>query len=75
MLLSFGGTFAWYGAVKRLDLTRATAIVVPSAPIVSLFVSYLVLGERVSLREAIGFAMTATGVLAFALAPSVVTHE
>jgi len=70
-VLAFGGTLAWYAAVKRLDLTRATAIVVPSAPIVSLLVSYLVLGEQVSLRQAIGFAMTAAGVLTFALNPSV----
>ncbi|MFI5314550.1 MAG: DMT family transporter [Myxococcota bacterium] len=71
MLLSFGGTLAWYAAVKRLDLTRATAIVVPSAPIVSLAVSYLVLGEQVTLRQACGFLLTASGVLTFALAPSV----
>jgi len=70
-LLGFGGTLAWYGAVKRLDLTRTTAIVVPSVPILSLVVSYLVLGEKVSPREAAGFALTAAGVLAFALAPSV----
>ncbi len=70
-LLGFGGTLAWYAAVKRLDLTRTTAIVVPSVPIVSLVVSYLVLGEKVSAREAAGFALTAGGVLAFALAPSV----
>ena len=70
-LLGFGGTLAWYAAVKRLDLTRTTAIVVPSVPIVSLVVSYLVLGEKVSAREAAGFALTAAGVLAFALAPSV----
>jgi drug/metabolite transporter (DMT)-like permease len=70
-LLGFGGTLAWYAAVKRLDLTRTTAIVVPSVPIVSLVVSYLVLGEKVSVREAAGFLLTAGGVLAFALAPSV----
>jgi drug/metabolite transporter, DME family len=75
MVLSFGGTFAWYGAVKRLDLTRTTAIVVPSAPIVSLLVSYLVLGEQASLRQLVGFGTTALGVLAFALSPSVASHE
>lgn len=74
MVLLFGGTLAWYAAVKRLDLTRATAIVVPSAPIVSLFVSYLVLGEQPSVRQVAGFALTAAGVLTFALNPSV-THE
>ena len=57
--------------MKRLDLTRTTAIVVPSAPIVSLLVSYLLLGEAVTLRQACGFALTAAGVLAFALSPSV----
>jgi drug/metabolite transporter (DMT)-like permease len=71
MVLSFGGTLAWYAAVKRLDLARATAIIVPSAPIVSLVVSYLVLGEQVTLRQACGFALTAAGVLTFALNPSV----
>ena len=70
-VLSYGGTLGWYAAVKRLDLTRATAIVVPSAPIVSLAVSYLVLGEEPSIRQVIGFGMTAAGVLVFALAPSV----
>ena len=74
-LLSFGGTLAWYAAVKRLDLPRTTAIVVPSAPILSLFVSYLVLGEHVSVREACGFLLAAAGVLTFALNPSVVPRE
>ena len=74
-VLSLGGTLAWYGAVKRLDLTRTTAIVVPSAPIVSLVVSYLVLGEQVTLRQAAGFALTAAGVLVFALNPSVTRHD
>jgi drug/metabolite transporter (DMT)-like permease len=71
MVLSFGRTLAWYAAVKRLDLARTTAIVVPSAPIVSLVVSYLVLGEQVTPRQAAGFLLTAAGVLTFALAPSV----
>ncbi len=74
-VLSFGGTLAWYAAVKRLDLPRATAIVVPSAPILSLFVSYLVLGEHVSVREVSGFLLTAAGVLTFALNPSVARRE
>jgi drug/metabolite transporter (DMT)-like permease len=74
-VLSFGGTLAWYAAVKRLDLPRATAIVVPSAPILSLFVSYLVLGEHVSVREICGFLLAAAGVLTFALNPSVTRHE
>jgi len=71
-LISYGGTLAWYASIKRLDLARTTAIVVPSAPLLSLAITYLVLGELVSVRQAIGFVVTAAGVLAFALAPSAV---
>ncbi len=70
VLISFGGTLAWYASVKRLDLARTTAIVVPSGPLLSLVVSYLVLDELVSLRQMIGFVVTATGVLIFALSPN-----
>jgi drug/metabolite transporter (DMT)-like permease len=70
VLISYGGTLAWYASIKRLDLARTTAIVVPSAPLLSLVVSYLVLDEVVSLRQMIGFVVTATGVLIFALAPN-----
>lgn len=74
-LLSFVGTLAWYAAVRRLDLTRTTALVVPSGPLFSLAVSYLVLGELVTPTQALGFALTASGVLAFALAPSAVVEH
>ncbi len=73
-LTSFLGTLAWYAAVRRLDLTRTTALVVPSGPLLSLAVSYLVLGEMVTPLQAFGFALTASGVLAFALAPSAVVE-
>ena len=69
-LISYGGTLAWYASIKRLDLARTTAIVVPSAPLLSLVASYLVLAEVVSLRQALGFVVTAAGVLIFALAPN-----
>jgi drug/metabolite transporter (DMT)-like permease len=70
-LLSFGGTLAWYAAVKRLDLARTTAIVVPSGPLLSLAMSYLLLGEVVTPAQALGFVITTAGVLAFALAEGV----
>jgi drug/metabolite transporter (DMT)-like permease len=69
-LLSYGGTLAWYASIKRLDLARTTAIVVPSAPLLSLVASYLVLGELVTPRQVLGFVLTAAGVLIFAIAPS-----
>jgi len=75
LLGAFIGTLAWYAAVRRLDLTRTTALVVPSGPLLSLVVSYLVLGELVTPTQAAGFALTASGVLAFALAPSAVVEQ
>jgi drug/metabolite transporter (DMT)-like permease len=72
VLISYGGTLAWYASIKRLDLARTTAIVVPSAPLLSLVVSYLVLDEVVNVRQMLGFVVTAAGVLIFALAPNAV---
>jgi probable blue pigment (indigoidine) exporter len=70
-LLSYGGTLAWYASIKRLDLARTTAIVVPSAPLLSLVASYFLLGELVTARQMIGFAVTTAGVLVFALSEGV----
>jgi drug/metabolite transporter (DMT)-like permease len=70
VLISYGGTLAWYASIARLDLARTTAIVVPSAPLLSLVVSYFVLDEVVSPVQMLGFVVTATGVLIFALAPN-----
>ena len=68
VLISYGGTLAWYASIKRLDLARTTAIVVPSAPLLSLVVSYFVLDEVASVGQMVGFVVTAVGVLIFATA-------
>jgi len=65
IVLSFVGTLLWYETISRLDLLRATAIVVPSIPLLSLGASFLLLGEVPSLRQALGMALAAAGVLAF----------
>ena len=65
VVLSFVGTLLWYETIGRLDLARATAIVVPSIPLLSLGASFLLLGEVPSLRQAAGMALTAVGVIAF----------
>jgi len=65
VVLSFVGTLLWYETIGRLDLARATAIVVPSIPLLSLGASFLLLGEVPSLRQALGMALAAAGVLAF----------
>lgn len=69
IVLSYLGTVVWYAAIVRLDLARTTAIVVPSIPVLSLAASFVLLGEVPTLRQALGMALTAGGVLAFVTAP------
>ncbi|MCC6765965.1 MAG: DMT family transporter [Deltaproteobacteria bacterium] len=69
IVLSYLGTIVWYAAIVRLDLARTTAIVVPSIPVLSLAASFALLGEVPTLRQALGMALTAAGVLAFVTAP------
>ncbi|MBM4265550.1 MAG: DMT family transporter [Deltaproteobacteria bacterium] len=69
VVLSYFGTAVWYQAITRLDLARTTAIVVPSVPLLSFLVSFLVLGEVASMQQWLGLMMTAAGVLAFVTAP------
>jgi len=71
-VLSYVGTMLWYQAIARLDLARATAIVVPSIPLLSLGASFLLVGEVPTLRQAAGMLLTAGGVLAFVTAPHAV---
>jgi drug/metabolite transporter (DMT)-like permease len=73
--LSYLGTMLWYLAIARLDLARATAIVVPSIPLLSLVASFFVVGEVPTLRQAVGMLLTAGGVLAFVTAPHAVEER
>jgi drug/metabolite transporter (DMT)-like permease len=73
LLLSYTGTLLWYQTIARLDLTRATSIVVPSIPLLSLGASFVLLGEVAAPRQWAGLLLTAAGVLAFVTAPDV--HE
>jgi len=70
--LSYLGTMLWYLTIARLDLARATAIVVPSIPLLSLGASFLVVGEVPTPGQAVGMLLTAGGVLAFVTAPHAV---
>jgi drug/metabolite transporter (DMT)-like permease len=70
--LSYLGTMLWYQAIARLDLARATAIVVPSIPLLSLGASFLLVSEVPTLRQAAGMLLVAGGVLAFVRAPHAV---
>jgi drug/metabolite transporter (DMT)-like permease len=62
------GTFLWYHTILRLDLARATAIVVPSVPVLSLAASFLLVGEIPTPVQLAGIVLAAAGVLALALA-------
>jgi len=70
VVLSMVGTLLWYQTITRLDLGRATAIVVPSIPVLSLGASFLVLGEVATLRQWLGLLLTAAGVLAMVTGPA-----
>jgi len=75
LVLSYGGTLLWYQAITRLDLARGTAIVVPSIPVLSLGVSFVLLGEVPSLPQWVGIALTAAGVLTFVTADDAVSDQ
>ncbi len=64
-ILGYGGTLLWYLAIARIDLARATAIVVPSIPLLSLGASFAILGEVATPPQWAGMALTAVGILVF----------
>ena len=70
LVLSLIGTLLWYQTISRLDLGRATAIVVPSIPVLSLGASFLVVGEVATPRQWLGLLLTAAGVLAMVTGPA-----
>jgi O-acetylserine/cysteine efflux transporter len=74
VVLSMVGTLLWYQTIARLDLGRATAIVVPSIPVLSLGASFLVLGEVATPRQWLGLLLTAGGVLAMVTGPAARTE-
>jgi len=70
VVLSYVGTLVWYQSVMRLDLTRATAIVVPSTPILSLAATFVLLGDLPTWPQWIGMILVAIGVAVFITAPA-----
>lgn len=70
-VLGLGGTLLWYEAIARLDLTRATSIVVPLIPLLSLAASFALLGEVATPRQWLGLGLTAGGILLFVTGPAV----
>jgi len=75
VVLSYVGTLLWYQAIARLDLARATAIVVPSIPLLSIAASFVLVGEVPTRLQWVGLALTAAGVAAFVTAPHAVEER
>ncbi len=75
VVLNYGGTMLWYQAISRLDLSRATSIVVPSIPLLSLAASFLIVGEVPTGRQIAGMLITALGVLSFILSPHAIERR
>jgi drug/metabolite transporter (DMT)-like permease len=61
------GTLLWYETITRLDLARATAIIVPSVPLLAIGASFLLVREVPSPPQLGGFALAAAGVATFVL--------
>jgi drug/metabolite transporter (DMT)-like permease len=72
VVLSYAGTMLWYQSITRIDLARATSIVVPSIPLLSLAASAALVGETPDPRQLAGMGLAAAGVLAFVRAPHAV---
>lgn len=68
-VLSYLGTLLWYQTIRRLDLGRATSIVVPSIPVLSLAATFVLLGEVPTAWQWIGLGLVVAGVLVFVTAP------
>ncbi|KUH33892.1 permease [Thermococcus celericrescens] len=60
-LVIAAGQLVWYGSIKRINLSKATAIITP-APAVAIGVSVL-LGETLTLYHVVGFALITAGTL------------
>lgn len=75
VVLSYGGTMLWYSALTRIDLARATVLVVPTVPLLSLLASFALVNEVPTTRQLLGVLLTATGVYLFARKPAPATPK
>ena len=61
VVLFFFGTLLWYETIRRLDLSRATAIVTPCEPVVSLLLVWMLLRTLPNVYQAMGLLLLAPG--------------
>lgn len=62
VVLFFCGTLFWYETIRRIDLSRATAIVAPGEPLMSLVLVWAVLGGLPNRWQLAGIALVLPGV-------------
>ena len=63
----FLSALTWFGAINRLSLAWATALVVPGIPILSILFAVMFLGEHATAREVVGILISVSGVVALVL--------
>lgn len=62
VVLFFCGTLFWYETIRRLDLARATAIVTPGEPLMSLVLVWALLGGLPNGWQTAGIALVLPGI-------------
>lgn len=63
VVLFFCGTLFWYETIRRIDLARATAIVTPCEPVLSVALVWALLGGLPTGWQALGLALMVPGML------------
>lgn len=61
IVLFFLGTLFWYETIRRIPLERATAIITPCEPIISLLLVWVLLGGLPNAWQTAGFALLVPG--------------
>ena len=61
VVLFFCGTLFWYETIRRLDLSRATAIVTPCEPLISLILVWVLLGGVPNRWQTMGLVLLVPG--------------
>ncbi|MGH7865496.1 MAG: DMT family transporter [Candidatus Binataceae bacterium] len=67
VFIYFLSALTWYGAISRLSLAWATAVVVPGMPLLSVAFAAMFLAEQVTRREVFGILIAISGILALVL--------
>jgi len=62
IIVYIGSIMVWYEAIKRINLSKATAIIAPY-PVFSVILAWIFLGEKVSIYQLVGLAIIIAGII------------